>query len=324
MRWVRIAAVLLFFPPAFLLAAVSAGAAVAAHFGRTSLRFDLLAHFAPLWLAGAALALVIAFAFRGVARLLIASMAGVGVLAALALIAPEVVRPTGPRAPADAAGQLKVIQFNVWYLNDDLDRTVDWLVSQDPDVVVLEEIRPELRALLARRTGWHTSCQVCEVTILSKLKPISTKTPGLHGRPRGPLGYARFRNQGGEFVVVGVHNDWPTNGLDQQAQEARLAGVLAAVDRKSAIVTGDFNSTPWSFSRQRWDRAFGLIRRERALPTWPAQRYKQLGWLGLFPFLPIDHVYAGPGWATVKVERGPRLGSDHYPVVVTLAPVAPR
>jgi len=23
----------------------------------------------------------------------------------------------------------------------------------------------------------------------------------------------------------------------------------------------------------------------------------------------------------VKVERGPRLGSDHYPVVVTLAPV---
>ena len=67
-----------------------------------------------------------------------------------------------------------------------------------------------------------------------------------------------------------------------------------------------------------------LIRRDRALFTWPAQQDSRLRWLGLFPILPIDHVYAGPGWATVKVERGPRLGSDHYPVIVTLAPVAPR
>ena len=36
--------------------------------------------------------------------------------------------------------------------------------------------------------------------------------------------------------------------------------------------------------------------------------------------LPIDHVYAGPGWRTVSVQRGPKLGSDHYPVIVTLAP----
>ena len=41
-----------------------------------------------------------------------------------------------------------------------------------------------------------------------------------------------------------------------------------------------------------------------------------------FPLLPIDHLYAGPGWATVSVRRGPPLGSDHYPLVVTLAPVA--
>ena len=39
-----------------------------------------------------------------------------------------------------------------------------------------------------------------------------------------------------------------------------------------------------------------------------------------FALLPIDHVYAGPGWRTVRAERGPRLGSDHYPVIVTLAP----
>ena len=37
------------------------------------------------------------------------------------------------------------------------------------------------------------------------------------------------------------------------------------------------------------------------------------------PFLAIDHVYAGAAWRTVSVERGPARGSDHFPVVVTLA-----
>jgi endonuclease/exonuclease/phosphatase (EEP) superfamily protein YafD len=87
------------------------------------------------------------------------------------------------------------------------------------------------------------------------------------------------------------------------------------------ILTGDLNTTPWSFGLQRLDRTLGLVRRDRALSTYPAQLF---GRPWPLPFLAIDHVYAGPGWATVKVERGPWLGSDHYPVIVTLAPVSPR
>jgi endonuclease/exonuclease/phosphatase (EEP) superfamily protein YafD len=124
--------------------------------------------------------------------------------------------------------------------------------------------------------------------------------------------------------VVGVHYAWPTDPRRQQYQEARLASILAAVDRSRAIVAGDLNSTPWSFSRRRWDERFGLIRRTRAVFSWPALTQAQFPVLGAVPFLPIDHVYAGSGWATVDVERGPKLGSDHYPIVVTLAPAAPR
>ena len=98
-----------------------------------------------------------------------------------------------------------------------------------------------------------------------------------------------------------------------------LAKTIAAAPRDRVIVTGDFNSTPWSFSRRRWDEAFTILRRDRAIATWPANRYKRLPWLGA-PFLPIDHVYAGSDWATVKVERGPEIDSDHYPLVMTLTP----
>ncbi|MDB5450490.1 MAG: hypothetical protein JWQ52_1618 [Phenylobacterium sp.] len=303
------------------LGAVCAAAAVAAQWGRTSLDFDVLTHFAPFWLAGALVATFAGLAFRGPVRALIVGLGLVGTLAAGALIAPELVRPTGPHAAPGAPDQLKIVQFNAWHNNADLQRTVDWLVREAPDIVVIEETTPPIRAMIAARTNWYVTCPKCEVMILSRRPPVADGVAFL-GHRSGPLSRATFRDPRGEFTVLGVHNAWPTDP-DQPMQERRLAAAVARFPRERTIVTGDFNSTPWSFSRRRWDRALGLVRRERALFSWPAVQYKRLRWIG-FPYLAIDHVYAGSGWATVSVRRGPKLGSDHYPVVVILAPVAPR
>jgi endonuclease/exonuclease/phosphatase (EEP) superfamily protein YafD len=166
------------------------------------------------------------------------------------------------------------------------------------------------------------ACAHCGVMMLSRTPaPHVRQIRPAHG-PEAPLADVMFRDQQGPFEVIGVHNAWPTDP-DQPFQEHRLAALVADRPQDRLILTGDFNSAPWSFQRQRWDRALRLTRRERAIATWPARNYGRLRWLGL-PFLPIDHVYAGPGWATVSVRRGPRLSSDHYPVVLTLAPVAPQ
>ncbi|MCR5875930.1 endonuclease/exonuclease/phosphatase family protein [Phenylobacterium sp. J426] len=324
MRALRVVLTVLLAPPLFLGGALCAGAAAAAHMGRESLRFDILTHFAPLWLAGGLLALAGGLAFRGYVRALILGMGATAVLCAGALMVPEFLRDTGPKAPTDAPGQLKLVQMNVWSRNADLQSALDWAFSEDPDIIVLEETTPALRERVAAQPGWHASCPTCEVMILSKRAPLQTGQVRLRGPHPGPLTRAMFRDERGAFAVIGVHYAWPTDSSDQQAQEAGLAQVIAMSPRERTIVAGDFNSTPWSFSRRRWDAEFGLIRRDRALFSWPAQQYKRLRWLGAFPFLPIDHVYAGSDWATVKVKRGPRLGSDHYPVVMTLAPVSPR
>lgn len=318
----RLALRLLLGPPVFLLALVSAGAALAAQQGRSSLRFDLLAHFAPVWFAGALIAaLLAAVLFRGVSRLLVLALAGAGLMAAGTLMLPELTRSTGPKAPASAPGQIKIIQFNVWSENSDLDRTVDWIAGQNPDIVVLDETTPPLRRLIERRTGWRSVCRDCEVMIYASRPMAKGYTPAAPAV--GPLSHAVFRDAEGSFDVVGVHDGWPTDGGDQQRQEARLAHVLADLPKDRTIVTGDFNSTPWSFARRQWDAAFGLIRRDRAIFTWPAGKVTSRRIKVPVPILPIDHVCAGPAWATVDIHRGPILGSDHYPVVVTLAPVAP-
>jgi endonuclease/exonuclease/phosphatase (EEP) superfamily protein YafD len=322
MRLLRLALDLLLWPAVALTAALSAGAALMAQLGRVSLKWDVLAQFAPFWLLASACVLVACALFRGWRRWVVASAGLVGLAAAVSLVVPEYLRSTGPHAPADAPDRLKIIQFNVWHENPDPQPILAWLDAERPDLVVIEENSPRFWRAVAAHGGWSVACPHCEVMILSRTPALSVaSTHWRRKAPPTPLTHAVFRDRRGLFDVVGVHEAWPTDP-DQPYQERRLAAVIAAAPMDRLIVTGDFNSAPWSFARRRWDSVFGIPRRERALPSWPAQTYKRLKWLGL-PFLPIDHVYAGPAWATVSVARGPRLTSDHYPVVVTLAPIDP-
>jgi endonuclease/exonuclease/phosphatase (EEP) superfamily protein YafD len=322
MRRLRILIAALLWPPLLLAAVVGSAAAVAAQLGRESLAWDILTHFAPLWLLLAAAPLAAAVGYRGSLRWLLVAAALPGVIAAGVLIAPEFTRDAGPQAAGSAGGQLKIVQFNAWHSNPDPGALLDWLDAERPDIAVLEENTPQLSRAIAARPGWHVSCGRCEVVILSRGPALSVQAPRVERGGPAPVTRVAFRDERGPFEVIGVHNAWPVDA-DQAFQERRLAAeIQAADDRDRLIVTGDFNSTPWSFARRRWDVAFGLPRRERALPTWPAQAEGLLRWIPL-AFLPIDHVYAGRAWATVSVRRGPRLSSDHYPVVVILAPISP-
>ena len=323
MRVARVVLNLIMWPLALALALAGASGAVAAQWGRVSLDYDVLAHFAPVWLAACAAALVLGFLFKGWWRGAVWAPALAGVAASAVLILPEFVRDVGPRARADAPGQVKVVQFNVWHHNPDPEAVLRWLDAENPDIAVISENSAPFAAALKAHPRWIVSCGRCEVLLLSRRAPLAAEPAR---RRRGsehvaPLTTAVFADARGPFTVIGVHNAWPTDA-DQPMQEARLAEAIAEAPRERLIVAGDFNSTPWSFARRRWDKAFGLPRRERAVATWPARRYHRLRWLGA-PFLAIDHIYAGPGWATVETHRGPRLSSDHYPLVVTLAPTLP-
>jgi endonuclease/exonuclease/phosphatase (EEP) superfamily protein YafD len=323
MGLVRLVLSILIGPPLCLAAALCAGLAIAAQVGHSSLQFDILAHFAPWYAAGALVcALVAAVLLSGLAQWMVLALALTAVIAAGRLMLPEYTRSTGPHAAAGQPGELKIIQFNVWDRDRDPVGTVDWIVAQKPDIVVLEETTPAFRRLVEAKSGWRPACRDCEVMIYSRLPAQPLDIPPLVGPRPGPLAHIALADARGAFPVIGVHYAWPTDADEQQRQEARLVEVLDALPRDRLILTGDFNSTPWSFSRRRWDARFGLIRRDRAIFSWPAGKPVWPHVTPPVPLLPIDHVYAGPGWATVSVTRGPKLGSDHYPVVAILAPVA--
>ena len=229
------------------------------------------------------------------------------------------------------------MQFNLWELNFARDAAVRWILTQDPDIVVIEEATPPVPNALRARYPYQSGCSpegFCSTMILAKHKPLASGP-----QFRLMTAWATYPSVGGAITVVGTHLAWPWPPGRQQAQSARLASLLKTFPADRTIVAGDFNSTPWSFALRRQDQLFGLQRRTKAVFSWPADGivhitparhrpkamfYWPIVTIGFVqpgspaPLFPIDQVYAGKAWRTVSVERGPKLGSDHYPVVVTL------
>jgi endonuclease/exonuclease/phosphatase (EEP) superfamily protein YafD len=307
---------------AFGLSFVALIGAAGANGGRFSDWLDVLAHFTPIWLALAiAAALLTLPTPKSGARTTTRWMSGLAAGLAILLMAPELWAARPKPAPKALGARLKLIQLNSWSgRNTDIEGTLDWLDAQKADVIVLEEVKKPLREAILRRGGYHVTCEwssLCGVTILSRVEPIATGTPNLPGH-KFPVARATFAAPGGPFTVIGAHYTWPIPPGHQQQQGERLSALIAHFQSDRLIVTGDFNSTPWSFTRRREDRMFDLERRTRALFSWP--RVMSRGRIVVpFPFLPIDHVYAGQAWRTVSIARGPKLGSDHYPVIAVLA-----
>jgi endonuclease/exonuclease/phosphatase (EEP) superfamily protein YafD len=288
-------------------------AALAAAAGPLHPALDLVREASPVWLAGSALAVSLGLAVRKQpGGLLAAGLAAVGVLAGCALVAPEYLRPIPVMsAPPIGATSLSLIQLNAWVQNRDPEGTAAWLAARSPDVITLEDARPPIRAALIRR-GYHVTRGISDTAIFSKAWPIRSGVivpaalwPGLPGFAR-----ATFMTPNGPFTVVAVHLKRPYL-QDTRPAIAALGTLLDGYDRSRVIVAGDFNLAPWSSALGMADVRLGLLRRDRALASWPARPWP-------WPLLPIDHVYAGSRLASDRPVRAPAPGSSHYALITTL------
>ena len=304
---------------AFLLAAGSALAATLSLGGAVSDKLDLFAQAAPAWLVAGLIGFFV-LALSGGSRVGLA-LAAFAVIGSAALIAPDVMAGLAQRRLAPEHEILKIVQFNLWDRNRDPAATANWLRAEKADIVVLEELGDRSIPLgLSDAYPFSTSCAPdCATVILSRTAPSAIGViawPGLGPRHTGA--WATFGEGAAAFTVVGTHYQWPIPPGPQRAQAVQFAAALAPFDRRSLIVSGDFNLNPWSFGLRRQDKAFGIPRITHAIFTWPAGPISH--WRLHLPFavLAVDQIYAGPGWKVVSVARGPLLGSDHYPMVAVL------
>ena len=305
-----------------MLGLVAAFLALAGLGGMANDQLDALNQFAPLWLGLGLSSLVLSSTFpRGGQRGIAAAVALVAVIASTAQIAPEFLR-TRPAQKADNVQQLKIVQFNLWESNGAPSKTSEWLLAQKADVVLVEEVGGKAEPILKdlfKVYPYRASCRGrhwCDTWIFSRW-PLKSQH-GFYEDGTDLSGvWGVVAHPSGDFTVAATHFAWPVPAGRWQAQSRMLVAELSRFPRDDLIVAGDFNSTPWSFGLRRQDRSLKLSRVTHGLPTWPSGAFTRV-MDAPFAFMAIDQVYAGSNWKPVEVKRGPVLGSDHRPVVVTL------
>lgn len=235
---------------------------------------------------------------------------------------PLLERAAPPSAAASGAVKLRVASLNVLFLNHDYDRVLEWLRRERPAVVVLVETTPGWRRALAGLRGLypvqhfaHAPRWRSGVLLLARVPVRDVRTLEITPRSK-PAVLATLGLPGRTVRVLGVHLTWPL-GPEVSRLRARELQWIARLAREAEdplVVAGDLNLSPFS-------PAFGQLLREGRLANAAAGR----GWQPTWPaFLPpagiqIDHLLLRGPVEALDFRRGPRLGSDHLPIVAELA-----
>jgi len=282
---------------------------------------DLLVHFRTQYLVAAGALVIACGALRTWSGLVAAVAAAIlnGVASWPMRDAPAQAGPPASRAAPVAT--LRIAMANVHYRNRDHTRIRRWIEAVDADVVILLEATPALRqglrGLVARYpgevVGEHRGGR--DVWMLLSAEAQGAR-PIVLERARGAQGEAVIAVGEQTMRLVGMHATWPL-GPDHSAARNRELRALAAYARASTVPTvvlGDLNVSPASPHFRRLLERGGL--RDAA-----AGRGIGYTWPTFFPpfGIRIDHVLATSGVDIVGLKRGPRIGSDHFPLVLDVA-----
>ncbi len=285
---------------------------------------DLLAHFAPWWLAMWLAVGAVGWAARQW-RIGLAFGCGAGSMLLL-LIAFQWPAPNRPAAADAMAIRLVVWNAGGWNVEE---RTAfaEWVGRIQPDLLILPEPTRSMysgRESSLRLTCSHHLRHPGSAATFSRWpiehlegwrKRIKTDRPLVRLGPTVVM-----RDGSPTFLIVGAYFESPRSRKRWRTSLKTVDHGFAALGEYTEpahlpmILAGDFNSTPQGRVYQRVVERSGMIDAARGLQlvgTWPANLPGVLR-------LPIDHVFVSRDIHVVSYEIGPDLGSDHRPVLVEL------
>lgn len=294
------------------------GGTVLGLFAPLSIVADLANDFRPLLSIAALLAVTTSLvASPRWLRAACAAVFGVNLLLTMAALTQSVLGHSPMIHPAEAgARQLRVVSFNVWTRNARLDESRRWLEATGADVIVLQEFNEHARraivAPLAVLYPHVHDCRCNDIAILSR-HPFSDAGGQSRTAEHPALSWLTLTISGHRpLKLIGVHTTYPKKPEQHAAHFAGLTTHSLFDDRAGPVaLVGDFNATPWSWRFHRFVMLRGLKRHGSGIEaSWPTTP---------LPILLLDNVVTTPDIQSVSFEIGPDIGSDHHPVITTLA-----
>ena len=230
-------------------------------------------------------------------------------------------KPSPPEAvSAGLSLPLRALLINVNFHRGDPQKVLACIQAYTPDVVVLEEVGNRwfnaVQPILADIYPHHITelrDDPFGIGLWSKF-PFATTTVFYSGDFDVPSIVAGIDTPYGRCVVLATHPLPPIGRIYSQNRNAQFAELArhARDAQHPLMLIGDLNATPWCAAFRNLLRESGLRNASQGrgiFPSWPVP----------FPPLlriPIDHVLHSPDIEILSRRTGPRVGSDHLPVVV--------
>lgn len=208
---------------------------------------------------------------------------------------------------------VRVMTLNIWGGNHDFAAVERILAQHHPDILLLEELRPQHAALLRRLRVRYPNQVVCDVSpdcgvaVLSKYR-IGPERSISDGHIMALEVRATIEDH--DLVLFATHMKRPFAGRGQSDQFEALTAEVAALPENS-LVAGDFNSALWSANLSRYVKGAGVCACNLTHATWPE-------WLGPFG-VPIDHIFLKPGVRLLGIATVSGAGSDHKALMATVS-----
>ena len=282
--------------------------------GRLDWRADLITHFPEPALALTVLAVVLLG--RGHPRIALA-FGCLAIVQAVPLFRYAGSNPV--QAERRAPPRLRLLLANVLADNVRYEELIRLIRRERPDIVGLEELTPEwVKGLDAIRGEYpfrvESPIGVTGMCLWFRERPEVLDPPAYPLPGGSPYLHATFAFAGRSRHLWLVHPLMPLSRKNLPELPA-LAALIGRTEG-SRIVIGDLNTTESSPIFADFVRAAGL--RDSRLgfgrqPSWPT----------IFPYrIALEHAFVSDDLAVVARRLGPSIGSDHFPLILDLAPAA--
>jgi endonuclease/exonuclease/phosphatase (EEP) superfamily protein YafD len=225
--------------------------------------------------------------------------------------------------PVSSADSLKILHFNVLYLNHNKGALIHFIEKENPDLISLQEYNDWWQYELTgdkvfKDYPYHYLAPLSQDVVFSKRPLINAHQEQIAGSLSladiGIVTQIKIDNQPVTFLFAHIPIPIFPALYDRQVQHFEFWAKKWGQYSGNFVLIGDMNTTPWTMEFRKFinrthlhdsQLGFGLQ------PSFPA--YNAL------MRIPIDHCFTSKNIVVKDRHLGPDLGSDHLPVLFRLA-----
>jgi endonuclease/exonuclease/phosphatase (EEP) superfamily protein YafD len=233
------------------------------------------------------------------------------------------------KAVEDAAsikseGAFSLMLANVWMKNDNANGFLEIAERADSDIIIametnrwwIEQLAP-LREKYPHKIEYPLD-NTYGIALYSKFPLENTQIEFL-SKERVPSIHTVIKLPSGQdFMLYAIHPVPPKpskhpDNVGEKEVALKKIGKLVAKREMPTMVAGDFNDVAWSNTSRLFDKSSRLadVRVGRGF-------YHSFDATSIIMRWPLDHVYVSEEFRLQELERLPKYGSDHFPILVRM------